>query len=173
MTQKEINKVLLENRIHVWKSYYFDVVFGVLLCISPAIIISIGDGFTYKNFTSNTIIGLSLSISLIMIYGYSTERKLLRVKTNYNKSENINIINRALNDLGWKYKIKKNTVDISENNGFFIDLLRIYIIPIENEIVLNIMIQGGARGHLPYCFGLKTFYKRKLHNAILKATPIK
>ena len=170
MTQKEINKVLTENKIHVWKMYYFDVVFGLVLCFSPAVIISISDQFVFKDLTSLIIVVTSLVVGLIMLHGYITERRLIRIDTNKSKSDNIQLVKYALKDLKWRYRTKKNTIELIDDNNYFIkNMLRINIIPLDNEVVFNVMLLGG-KGHLPYFFGVKTYFKRKLHKAIINAT---
>lgn len=158
MTQKEINKVLTENEIHVWKGYYFDVVFGLVLCFSPAIFISISNQFVINDLTSLILVFTSIIVGLIMSHGYITERRLIRINTNKSQSDNVQLIKYALKDLKWKYKTTQNTVDLLDSNNYFIkNMLRVNIIFTENEIVFNIMLSGG-KGHLPYFFGVKTFY---------------
>lgn len=172
MTQKEINKVLTENKIHVWKGYYFDVVFGLVLCFSPAIFISISNQLLINDLTSLMLVFISIIVGLIMSlsHGYTTERRLIRINTDKSQPDNVQLIKYALKDLKWKYKTTQNTVDLLDNNNYFIkNMLRVNIIPTENEIVFNIMLSGG-KGHLPYFFGVKTFYTRKLQKAIRNAT---
>jgi hypothetical protein len=170
MTQKEINKILTENKIHVWTGYYFEVVFGLVVCFSPAVAISIGNRFVYNDLLTILIVITSLLIGLIMSYGYLTERKLTRIVTNKEKSDNVTLIKNALKDLKWRYKTNKNTIELLDNNSYFIKhMLRVNIIPVDNEIVFNIML-SGVKGHFPYFFGVKTFHKHKLHKAIKKAT---
>lgn len=169
MTKNQVNKVLQENRIHVWKSYSFEVYFWLLLCFAPAIAASSSSKFDYSDNSILIITIISLFVGVIMAHGYYTERRLVRIKTNLSKKDNIAIIKRGLKEISWKHRTKDYTIEISDDNGYIVSrMLRIYIILVDEEIVFNVMLKSG-RGHIPYLFGIKTYYNRKLKKAIVLA----
>lgn len=169
MTKNQVNKVLQENRIHVWKSYYFEVYFWLLVCFLPAIAASTASKFNYTDNTILFITIISLVVGVIMAYGYNTERRLVRLKTNLSKKDNIVIIKKGLREMNWKHRTKVHTIEVTDDNGYVVRRrLRIYIILVDNEIVFNIMLHGG-RGHIPYLFGIKTYHIRKLKKALTLA----
>jgi hypothetical protein len=173
MTNEEAKQIITSGQVHTWEGYWFSSLMGLsILLLFPLtlIIFSIEDLKDLPVFIQ-FFTGLLLLISLLMGYGYLTERKLIKIDNQLSKEENEKIVIKALNTLGWKYGCYLNYIDLSDNKQrYIVRFVRGVLIPYQGGIAFNLMYVGGHKGRWPYFIGIKTYLSRKLKKEIIKTT---
>ncbi len=173
MTDKEKDEIITTRKAPTWDGYWFDNILGYSVIIMCPLLMLIFAKDSFKDLSTPIQILTTFAwvLSIIMAYGYFTERNLKILNNQFTKDQNQQILKESLTRLNWKYQYGRNKLELNiEKQKFLLRFVRIILIPEDNIIAFNMMYYGGYNGRWPYFIGVKTYLSWKLQKEITKTT---
>jgi hypothetical protein len=106
-----------------------------------------------------------LIIGLISVK-YYFDQKIKVIKTGLSKQENIESITIALDNLGWKYKKRSNSIDL-EYEKYILKWTNVVLIPLDEKIIYSFQYHSTTQsGRFPIFIGIRTYLKKKFEKKL-------
>jgi len=166
LTEEEILNTISKNKVpkseldSFWSYFFGFSIIGISFITSLFTLLK-------ASTTSNIIIFFVVSFLLIfLIYFYKIDRNLKAFHNQFNSKQNVELVEKALLHLNWKFEKNSSMFFCKELIIFGMTGFHLMIFPLDNKVLYNLRNIGSSKGRLPFLYGLETLQCKNFESAL-------